>query len=187
MEDKEKRILDGARDLFCRYGYKKTSIDEIAESAGFGKGTIYNYFKNKEDLFLHSSKAIQKEMQIELNQILDNLQRADDKLIHVVLHMIRFIRKISKEYNMSKKVLEELIYVGMDLNSDSAEYKERTLPLLLEGVEQGIFKSGNHLKNTELLYQILRKFFVRWAVMKFQEAESEIRNIFELIFNGLRR
>lgn len=47
----EQEILAAARDLFSRKGYFNTTLDEIAQYAQFGKGTIYNYFPSKEDLF----------------------------------------------------------------------------------------------------------------------------------------
>lgn len=49
---KHASILDAAERLFLRYGYKKTTIDEVAQEAGVGKGTIYSYFKGKDELLL---------------------------------------------------------------------------------------------------------------------------------------
>ena len=48
---RQQEILKAARDLFVRKGYHETTLDEIASHAEFGKGTIYNYFSSKEDLF----------------------------------------------------------------------------------------------------------------------------------------
>lgn len=51
-------ILDAAERLFVRYGFKKTTMDEIAAEAGVGKGTIYSYFRSKEELLLaYSDRA----------------------------------------------------------------------------------------------------------------------------------
>jgi AcrR family transcriptional regulator len=47
----EEEILQAARELFARKGYHSTTLEEIAHHAQFGKGTIYNYFSSKEDLF----------------------------------------------------------------------------------------------------------------------------------------
>ncbi len=47
----EEEILQAARELFARKGYHSTTLEEIAQNAQFGKGTIYNYFSSKEDLF----------------------------------------------------------------------------------------------------------------------------------------
>ena len=51
--DKEEKRCDialSAINLFCEKGIQQTSIDEIAKSAGVAKGTIYLYFKNKEEI-----------------------------------------------------------------------------------------------------------------------------------------
>jgi AcrR family transcriptional regulator len=51
-EFKKKEIISAAIMLFAEKGYEHTTLDEIAEAAEFGKGTLYNYFQNKEDLYL---------------------------------------------------------------------------------------------------------------------------------------
>lgn len=44
-------LLSAATETFARFGYKKTSIDDIARRAGIGKGTVYLHFESKEELF----------------------------------------------------------------------------------------------------------------------------------------
>ena len=44
-------MISAARSIFARIGYAQTTLEEVAELAEFGKGTIYNYFPNKEALF----------------------------------------------------------------------------------------------------------------------------------------
>ena len=54
-EEKQRRremILDAAGARFQRFGYSKTTMEEVAADAGISKGTIYIYFQNKEDIFL---------------------------------------------------------------------------------------------------------------------------------------
>lgn len=45
-------LLDAAEQLFLRRGFSATSLDLIAEEAGFTKGAVYSHFANKDDLFL---------------------------------------------------------------------------------------------------------------------------------------
>ena len=45
------RILDVAADLLLRHGYRRVSIDDVAEGAGIGKGTVYLHWKTREQLF----------------------------------------------------------------------------------------------------------------------------------------
>jgi AcrR family transcriptional regulator len=47
-----RRLLDAAADVFAKRGFATTSLDEIAEEAGFSKGAVYSNFASKEDLFL---------------------------------------------------------------------------------------------------------------------------------------
>ncbi len=50
-QQREERVLDAAAALLVRWGYRKTTIDDVAREAGVGKGTIYLRWKNKNDLF----------------------------------------------------------------------------------------------------------------------------------------
>ncbi len=51
-QERADRILDAAAELILRWGYKKTTIDDIARQAGVAKGTIYLHWKTREDLFM---------------------------------------------------------------------------------------------------------------------------------------
>ena len=51
-------ILDAAMRVFCRRGFHKTNLEEVAREAGISKGTIYLYFKNKEDLFIAAAQRV---------------------------------------------------------------------------------------------------------------------------------
>jgi AcrR family transcriptional regulator len=55
-KDKKQLILDAAETLLHKYGYSKTSLDDIAKEAGLGKGTIYYYFESKEEIFIAVAK-----------------------------------------------------------------------------------------------------------------------------------
>ena len=50
-EDKKIQILEAALDAFARYGYKKTTLDDVASALDMTKGNLYLYFQNKKDLY----------------------------------------------------------------------------------------------------------------------------------------
>ncbi len=50
-EEKRRRIVEAATDLFSRYGFKRTSVDLLASEAGVAKPTVYAYFKDKDAVF----------------------------------------------------------------------------------------------------------------------------------------
>ncbi|WP_425446206.1 TetR/AcrR family transcriptional regulator [Dethiothermospora halolimnae] len=50
-EERREKILDSALDVFSQNGYYKSKIEDIAKEAGIGKGTVYEYFESKKNLF----------------------------------------------------------------------------------------------------------------------------------------
>ena len=50
-EDRRPQLIETALSQFLQYGYRKTTLDDIAEAAGLQKSSLYHYFTNKEDLF----------------------------------------------------------------------------------------------------------------------------------------
>ncbi len=65
-QERAQRILDAAAELLQRWGYRKTTIDDIARQAGVAKGTIYLHWKTRETLFytllLRESLSVADEM-----------------------------------------------------------------------------------------------------------------------------
>jgi len=51
---KRKQIVEAATEVFIKHGYRRASVDDVAERAGVAKGTIYLYFKNKAELLLEA-------------------------------------------------------------------------------------------------------------------------------------
>ena len=67
---KRRQILDGARSVFLAQGFDAASMGEIARAAGVSKGTLYVYFKNKEELFeaiVHEQCEVQAESVFKLD------------------------------------------------------------------------------------------------------------------------
>ena len=63
--DTRHRILMAGLDAFTARGFEHCTIDEIARAAGVGKGTVYNYFRTKEDLVVSFMVDIERQLQAE--------------------------------------------------------------------------------------------------------------------------
>jgi len=73
-------ILDAADKIFKRYGYTKTTMDDIAHEAMIGKGTIYYYFKTKEDIFLTIMKKSIDEISVVLKEKIEKSKTFSEKM-----------------------------------------------------------------------------------------------------------
>ncbi|HEM49361.1 MAG TPA: TetR/AcrR family transcriptional regulator, partial [Caldithrix sp.] len=82
-EQKQNAIIDAAEKVIFSKGLEAATMDEIAEIAEFSKGTIYLYFKNKEDLyFAIHSRGIQILHQM-FEQAIENIEKGIDQVLAV--------------------------------------------------------------------------------------------------------
>lgn len=102
VPDKKERILTAATELFSRWGYDKTSLDEVAARARIAKATIYYYFPRKEQLFIAAFSAKAEELFAKLDEEIASASSFEDKLscflrlpmIYVFKHMPILIEAI---------------------------------------------------------------------------------------------
>lgn len=103
-QEKRKRIAKSTCNLFIEKGYVKITISEIAKVAGIGKGTIYEYFSNKEDIIFELMACLQEEYDTNLNEKLNQNISTKEKLISLFDiflskdERVQIQRKIYKEF-----------------------------------------------------------------------------------------
>src|SRR3954452_1753677 len=85
-------ILRGVEKLLARHGYRKMTMDQLAQEVGIGKGTIYLYFPSKEELVLSHIDAIVDEVCQRLGEIAATRREPEQKLLDMLVErvLIRF-------------------------------------------------------------------------------------------------
>ncbi|MBF0349708.1 MAG: TetR/AcrR family transcriptional regulator [SAR324 cluster bacterium] len=187
MLPKETQILNAAREHFFRYGFKKANVEEIAHDAGVGKGTVYNYFDNKEALFIRCAEQDYQSIREQLKKVLKAEKNAEQKLIRLLLCKLGHIKGLILQYSMSRVVFEEMIDTHVKLSNKKQEAIHDIQQLLEEGETEGLFRKADHHKNAVMIEKIQFQFILRWLEMDSAEIEQEVRDLFELIFGGLRQ
>lgn len=185
---REERLLDAAATLLVRWGYRKTTIDDVAREAGVGKGTIYLHWKDKNELF---RAAILREQQ----RYSEDLQRriaADPEggLLHrVTTHgmlatlsnplMAAIIRGKSDIFNgflgaYDPAFLNQIVgdsdayFVQLqDAGLIRADIPASIITYLLTALKVGIINSPDifsqeHLPSMEQLTEVLSELVRRW-------------------------
>lgn len=74
MKDREKHILDAARQVFGDNGFYRTKIQDIADEAGIGKGTVYEYFESKEELFC---RMVRQSLSVYTDRVRESMAQGD--------------------------------------------------------------------------------------------------------------
>ncbi len=77
---KKRDIALSCKKLFVKHGIKDLTISEIAKSAGIGKGTIYEYFKNKEEIVFEIVNILMQKHSEQLLVEIDNIKSTKDKI-----------------------------------------------------------------------------------------------------------
>jgi AcrR family transcriptional regulator len=93
-DDKRAAILDAALILFGRYGFRRTSVDDIARHAGIAKGTVYLYFATKEEIFQALSQTVIERVLAAAEQARSLAVPFDERLRHVLNAKFGFFQKI---------------------------------------------------------------------------------------------
>jgi len=188
MKNTEEKIRDSAINYFLRYGFKKTSIDEIAEDAGVGKGTVYNYFKNKQDLFTKTSICWRAQQFKLIEHEIAQIEHADEKIIMRLVLDVSAFRQAYIQYGMTKNTLRELLSVKEsieELRRNDIDIFEKDLLL---GIKQNLFHEHQVKERAALLNTILYQFAERWVtVLEKDDAEREMRTMFGLILDGMKK
>ena len=78
--DKRSRLVKAACDVFAEHGYASTRVAEIAERAGVGKGTVYEYFSSKEELLFAVFESINAHISSRMNDALAAGSSTEEKL-----------------------------------------------------------------------------------------------------------
>ncbi len=93
IEDKRRRILEVAGRLFARYGFAETRMDDVAEEAGFGKGTVYRYFGSKEGLFIEVIRYGLEKLRRTIHERVDPIEDPVLRIKEAVFTYFRFFEE----------------------------------------------------------------------------------------------
>ena len=89
-EARREEILSAAESLFSKNGFFKTSMAEIGEVAQFAMGTLYKFFKSKEDIYISLVESKVEEMLLQLEQAVRKAESADEKIREVIRVKLAF-------------------------------------------------------------------------------------------------
>lgn len=140
-------IVEVARDVFSKYGYKKTTMDDIAVGARKGKSSIYYYFKSKEEIY---EAVVDTESHLLFDEILSKTEQplpANEKFKLYVFTRLNKIRELTNFYEVMKnESLHQLDFI-MDLRN---KYHAREISILQNILNEGVKSREFSIQDPEL-------------------------------------
>ena len=154
-DESRAEIVSSAKRLFQQYGYKKTTVSDIAKAMGKVKSAIYYYFPDKESLL---RAVIDEEIGKLIRSIKDAVGRAstpEEKLRAYALIRSLEIRRLSTEYARFQEEYDQLFPLVKEIHERYDHFERDTLEGILEvGMELGHFNKTDSevLADTILLW-----------------------------------
>jgi AcrR family transcriptional regulator len=111
-------VLDAALRLLGRFGYRKTTLDDLANESGIARRSIYVHFTSKEEIFLASIDRVVERMIAELQRIANEEAEASDRLWRMLVTRVMSRFDSVRNYHQS---LDEML---ADLRSQYLERRE---------------------------------------------------------------
>ncbi len=167
-------ILDISKQRFDRFGFKKTTVDEISRDGGISKKTLYENFKSKEDIFV---SLFIKEALTARKAILSKLENIEDSL-----EKIRQFMLVSRDYFREEpfmvKVLQDDngLYAPFLKNKYRIFVEEGILGIFSDILEQGIEKGEFRRLNTHIVSYIIFKLFQAFTYAKTMPSQNGLTN-----------
>jgi AcrR family transcriptional regulator len=140
-------ILDATDRLLARYGYKKMTIDDLAQEVGIGKGSVYLHFSSKEEIALSHIDRIIERLKKNLASIAEKPIPADERVKQMLVERVLFRFDSVQHYSQSLNDL--LAYIRPSLLERRKQYFEEEAKIfarvLNDGQTSGVFRMENSL------------------------------------------
>ena len=183
--DKSKRIFSAAEKIFAEKGYNQVTISDIAKLSNVSEGTIYEYFKNKEDLLLSIPKQRFEEHMQDLKEIF-KLKTPLRKLrrfirYHFFLYMSdpHFVKVFLLHIQLSQRFYNSTVYETFQ------KYTQILTDVLEEGKKDGSIRNN---VNTRIFRNLFLGSFnhiaLRWLILEeggYTDKMGEIDEVVSLL------
>lgn len=187
--NRKKLIVEAATKSFSQFGYKATTIDQVAKIANVGKGTIYTFFKNKEELF----DAIVSTLIVELKETADEAIIGDSPF-HEEIHQALFrILEFRISHQLTIKLFQEAREIGTPAVVDVINRIENNILNNIEeriarAIENGRIQHCDPKLTAFVMFKLYISLIFDWEKDHKPLGKDEIAKLFEqYIFKGLAK
>ena len=179
-------LLEAAREVVMRFGYRKTTLEDIADAAGVSRATLYYYFPNKEEVFRALIEREIDAFQQILTDAVDPEAPPDERLMALVRTRYTHLRRIKALYSVTHNISREHLPMALQALG-GLEEAERALVagLLREGIDSGRFRPVDVDLLAAAILAALRGLDEQFV---FEEAEAlpeGAETLFDTLLHGL--
>jgi AcrR family transcriptional regulator len=186
-EEFRKKVIVSAGQIFSHYGFKKTTMDEIAKTLKMGKSSIYYYFDSKEDIFeavlLNEANILRNE----LTTAIKSVESPIDKMRNYVFVRMKSFEKLSNYYNaIFDKDLDHYNFIETVRERYDREELAILRLIIYHGAKRKVFNVVNSEYTAMVIQTTLKGLEVPLFWKKKEEnIEKRLNAILDVLFNGI--
>ncbi len=187
-ERKREKILEAAAELFSKKHYHEVMMDDVAKLISVAKGTVYNYFTSKEELYFTIMHTRMESLLALLKQKIESEQNSIDSLRAFVVHLYMFMMKHRKFFLIyQRETLNGSNSFCEDLISLEKQMKQMIMQIILRGEKEGIFRKVDEEFAISLIFGSIYGAVQRGINSNLQNESvvKEKEEIFDFVLHGL--
>lgn len=186
-KDVAQRILQAAIRVFDKYGLRKTTMRDIAESAGMSKSSLYYYFRDKKKIL---SSVIRQEAEILIEKLRRAVQQAaspQEKLRAYVITRMRLLFELSIYYaSLTETYLEQYTFIEQEREAFTNFENSTIQEILSEGINTGVFRISDVLTTARMLIIIMKGMELRLIIGKsMDDLDETVGAMLDILLQGL--
>ncbi len=186
-KSKKITIIKAAQELFARFGFVKTTVDEIARAARMGKATLYHYFRSKEDVF---KEVIEKESRIlngKVKEAIDKEETPQKKIRAFVLTRMMYLNELANIYSALKdEFLNHYAFIEKAREKDFYQEIKSVKNILNEGIEKNIFVIQDAELTSFAIISAMKGLEYPWSIkVSLPDIETNVDKLLEILFRGI--
>jgi TetR/AcrR family transcriptional regulator len=161
-KEREEQIIIAARKVFARYGFSKTTMEDISSEVEMGKASLYYYFPTKENLFQAAIKHEQDEFIKKADSLFQKQTNAGEKLKIYVDERLKFFHELVNLGTLSFNAVHDRHAIFLKMYESFAEQEIGIINNIIEeGKSGGEFISSIPKRYAELLIHLLQGLRLR--------------------------
>ncbi|WLD92295.1 TetR/AcrR family transcriptional regulator [Alkalihalobacillus sp. AL-G] len=186
---KYEKIIDAAVAVIAEHGYHQSQISKIAREAGVADGTIYLYFKNKEDLLISLFREKMGKFIDTTQDEIEHIQSVEEKLLKLIeMHF----KQLSVDHELAIVTQLELRQTNRALRMKIGEVLKRYLELvdqiILDGMEQKVFVSDLDIRIVrQMIFGTIDETTTSWVMNDHRyDLTALAKPVHQLLIDGFR-
>ncbi len=188
--EKHQVILEAAVKTFARTGYHRTRVADIAREAGVADGTVYIYFKSKEDILVSLFQDLMLRFVEDLHSELAHCQNANEKLATIITY---HLTTLANRPDQAKVTQIELRQIDQTINEGISgplkSYFRLIEEVIDEGKKQNLYRQNLNTRTArKVVFGAVDEVVTCWVMSnKHYELGTLSEPLFEMLVKGLQQ